>query len=56
MLKDMRHALDEARSTGADFSLAERAEELYAAAAAAGHSDDDFAAVAEAVRALTPRR
>lgn len=50
MLKDVRHALTEAKALGADFSLAERAEVLYAAAAEAGHSDDDFAAVAEAVR------
>ena len=53
MLKDVRHALDEANG---DFSLAQRAEELYAAADEAGHSDDDFAAVAEAVRSLTQRR
>lgn len=56
MLKDVRHALSEANELGTGFSLAERAEELYAAADAEGHSDDDFAAVAEAVRSLTQRR
>jgi 3-hydroxyisobutyrate dehydrogenase-like beta-hydroxyacid dehydrogenase len=56
MLKDVRHALEEARALGIGFSLAERAEELYASADAAGHSDEDFAAVAEAVRSLTQRR
>jgi 3-hydroxyisobutyrate dehydrogenase-like beta-hydroxyacid dehydrogenase len=50
MLKDVRHCLEEARALGEDFSLATRAEELYAAADASGHSDDDFAAVAEAAR------
>jgi 3-hydroxyisobutyrate dehydrogenase len=56
MLKDVRHALNESKELGVGFSLAERAEALYAAAADAGHSDDDFAAVAEAVRSLTQRR
>jgi 3-hydroxyisobutyrate dehydrogenase-like beta-hydroxyacid dehydrogenase len=55
MLKDVRHCLEETRALGEDFSLAERAEQLYEAADAAGHSDDDFAAVAEAVRSVTRR-
>ena len=51
MLKDVRHCLDEAKALGEDFDLAADAEALYAAAAESGHADDDFAAVAEAVRA-----
>jgi 3-hydroxyisobutyrate dehydrogenase-like beta-hydroxyacid dehydrogenase len=47
MLKDVRHTLSE--SNGA-FDLAEAAERLYAEADEAGHGDDDFAAVVEAVR------
>ena len=51
MLKDVRHCLAEAEALGEDFDLAAGAEALYAAADAAGHGDEDFAAVAEAVRA-----
>lgn len=51
MLKDVRHCLDEARALGQEFDLAAAAQALYAAAAESGHADDDFAAVAEAVRA-----
>jgi 2-hydroxy-3-oxopropionate reductase len=47
MLKDVRHTLGE---SGGLFDLAETAERLYAEADAAGHGDDDFAAVIEAVR------
>jgi 3-hydroxyisobutyrate dehydrogenase-like beta-hydroxyacid dehydrogenase len=50
MLKDIRHCLAEARALGEDFELAADAEALYAAAAEAGYGEDDFAAVAEAVR------
>jgi 3-hydroxyisobutyrate dehydrogenase-like beta-hydroxyacid dehydrogenase len=50
MLKDVRHCLDEARGLGDEFSLAADAEALYAAADRAGRGDEDFAAVAEAVR------
>src|SRR4051794_3125667 len=50
MLKDVRHALREAEALGEDFDLAANAEVLYAAADAAGYGDQDFAAVAEAVR------
>jgi 3-hydroxyisobutyrate dehydrogenase-like beta-hydroxyacid dehydrogenase len=51
MLKDVRHALAEAEATGEQFDLAADAEALYTAAEAMGLGDEDFAAVAEAVRA-----
>jgi 3-hydroxyisobutyrate dehydrogenase-like beta-hydroxyacid dehydrogenase len=51
MLKDVRHCLAEAGELGEGFELAEVAERLYATADDAGHGDDDFAAVAEVVRA-----
>lgn len=51
MLKDVRHCLTEAEALGEQFDLAADAEALYAAADAAGLGDQDFAAVAEAVRA-----
>ena len=50
MLKDVRHCLREASELGEQFALAADAEALYAAAAAAGLGEQDFAAVAEAVR------
>jgi 3-hydroxyisobutyrate dehydrogenase len=50
MLKDVRHCLSEAEAVGERFALAADAESLYAAAAAAGLGEQDFAAVAEAVR------
>jgi 3-hydroxyisobutyrate dehydrogenase-like beta-hydroxyacid dehydrogenase len=53
MLKDVRHALREAEALGEDFDLAANAEALYAAADAAGYGEQDFAAVAEAVRQRT---
>jgi 2-hydroxy-3-oxopropionate reductase len=53
MLKDVRHALREAETLGEDFDLAANAEALYAAADAAGYGEQDFAAVAEAVRQRT---
>jgi 3-hydroxyisobutyrate dehydrogenase-like beta-hydroxyacid dehydrogenase len=53
MLKDVRHCLAEADALGEQFELAADAERLYAAAAEAGHGNDDFAAVAEAVRQRT---
>jgi 3-hydroxyisobutyrate dehydrogenase-like beta-hydroxyacid dehydrogenase len=56
MLKDVRHCLAEAEALGEEFGLASDAEELYAAADAAGLGDEDFAAVAEAVRARTGAR
>jgi 3-hydroxyisobutyrate dehydrogenase len=51
MLKDVRHALAEAETAGEQFDLAADAEALYTAAEAMGLGDEDFAAVAEAVRA-----
>jgi 3-hydroxyisobutyrate dehydrogenase-like beta-hydroxyacid dehydrogenase len=45
MLKDVRHCLSEAEALGIDLTLAKAAEKLYAAAAEAGHGDEDFAAV-----------
>jgi 3-hydroxyisobutyrate dehydrogenase-like beta-hydroxyacid dehydrogenase len=48
MLKDLRHCLAEARALGIDLRLAEVAERLYAAAAADGHAEHDFAAVVTA--------
>ena len=53
MLKDVRHALAEAKALGQDFDLAADAEALYASADAAGYGEQDFAAVAEAVRNRT---
>jgi 3-hydroxyisobutyrate dehydrogenase-like beta-hydroxyacid dehydrogenase len=53
MLKDVRHALAEAEAIGENFDLAADAEALYAAAAEAGFGEQDFAAVAEAVRKRT---
>ena len=50
MLKDVRHCLREAEALGERFQLAADAEALYAAADAAGRGEEDFAAVAEAVR------
>ena len=52
-LKDLRHCLREAEDVGENFDLAANAEVLYAAAAAAGYGEQDFAAVAEAVRQRT---
>ncbi len=49
MLKDVRHCLAEAEALGVDMRVAGAAEGLYAEADAAGHYDDDFAAVAEQV-------
>jgi 3-hydroxyisobutyrate dehydrogenase len=53
MLKDVRHCLREAEALGEEFDLAADAERLYAAAADAGFAEQDFAAVAEAVRQRT---
>ena len=50
MLKDVRHCIAEARALGFDLPLARAAEALYAAAASAGHGQDDFAAVVTAVK------
>ena len=53
MLKDIRHCITEAEALGENFDLAANAEVLYAAAAADGYGEQDFAAVAEAVRKRT---
>ena len=47
MLKDVRHCLAEARALGIELRLAEVAERMYAEAAAEGHGELDFAAVAK---------
>jgi 3-hydroxyisobutyrate dehydrogenase-like beta-hydroxyacid dehydrogenase len=56
MLKDVRLCLEEGQVEGAPFSFAGLARELYTAAAARGHGDDDFAAVVEAVEGLAGTR
>jgi 3-hydroxyisobutyrate dehydrogenase-like beta-hydroxyacid dehydrogenase len=45
MLKDIRHALAEARDLGFDPPLAELVERLYASAVEDGHGGEDFAAI-----------
>jgi 3-hydroxyisobutyrate dehydrogenase-like beta-hydroxyacid dehydrogenase len=49
MLKDVRHTIEEARALGIELRSGELAEGLYAAAADAGHGEQDFAAVYTAV-------
>jgi 3-hydroxyisobutyrate dehydrogenase-like beta-hydroxyacid dehydrogenase len=49
MLKDVRHAIDEARALGVELRLGGLAESMYARAADEGHAGQDFAAVYEAV-------
>jgi 3-hydroxyisobutyrate dehydrogenase-like beta-hydroxyacid dehydrogenase len=56
MLKDVRHFLSEAGELGVDTPVAERAEDLYAAADAMGLGGRDFAAVIEVARAPRPPR
>lgn len=56
MLKDVRHALDEARALGIELQLPALAEGLYAKAAEAGLGEQDFAAVYEAVNGEAPLR
>jgi 3-hydroxyisobutyrate dehydrogenase-like beta-hydroxyacid dehydrogenase len=45
MLKDIRHALSEARDLGLDPPVAELVEHLYADAVEDGHGSEDFAAI-----------
>src|SRR5215203_6126820 len=52
MLKDVRHALDEARAAGAVFPLAALAAELYAVGIGRGLGDEDFAAVVRVAEAI----
>jgi 3-hydroxyisobutyrate dehydrogenase-like beta-hydroxyacid dehydrogenase len=47
MLKDVRLALEQAGAAGVPFDLAQRAEELLAAAAAMSHGQDDFSSLIE---------
>ena len=49
MLKDVRHALAEARSLGIDLQFGALAETVYAEAAENGHGEQDFAAVYTAI-------
>jgi 3-hydroxyisobutyrate dehydrogenase-like beta-hydroxyacid dehydrogenase len=49
MLKDVRHCLEEAKALGVELRLGSIVEPLFAQAAAAGHGEEDFAAV---IRAL----
>ncbi len=49
MLKDIRHALAEAKALGVQLQLGALAERLYAKAADEGHGEEDFAAVLRAV-------
>jgi 3-hydroxyisobutyrate dehydrogenase len=49
MLKDVGHCLAEARALGVEMCVAATAEEAYAEAAAAGHGQQDFAAVIEPI-------
>jgi 3-hydroxyisobutyrate dehydrogenase-like beta-hydroxyacid dehydrogenase len=49
MLKDVRHTIEEARALGIELRAGALAEGRYAAAAEAGHGEEDFAAVYSAV-------
>jgi 3-hydroxyisobutyrate dehydrogenase-like beta-hydroxyacid dehydrogenase len=49
MLKDLRHALDEARALGIELRLPSLAEGLYERASETGHGNQDFGAVYTAV-------
>jgi 3-hydroxyisobutyrate dehydrogenase-like beta-hydroxyacid dehydrogenase len=49
MLKDIRHAIAEAKALGVELRLGALAETLYAKAAEEGHGEEDFAAVLRAV-------
>ena len=56
MLKDVRLCLEEGQAIGAPFPAAGATRELYTAAEARGHGEDDFAAVLEAVEGLAGTR
>jgi 3-hydroxyisobutyrate dehydrogenase len=56
MLKDVRLCLEEGQAIGAPFPAAGATRELYTAAEARGHGEDDFAAVLEAVEGLANTR
>jgi len=55
-MKDLHLIQDAASTAGAAVPLTDAAERLYAAAAAAGHGDEDLAVVLTALAALPPRR
>jgi len=54
-MKDLHLIQDAARAAGAAAPLTDTAERLYAAAAAAGHGEEDLAVVLTALAALGPR-
>ncbi len=54
--KDLHLIQAAACEAGAPVPLTDVAERLYAAAAAAGHGDEDLAVVLTALAALAPRR
>jgi 3-hydroxyisobutyrate dehydrogenase len=56
MLKDLRLCLDEAESVGQRMAFAEQTAELLAEADAAGHGEEDFAALLEALEARSGTR
>ena len=45
MLKDIRYTVEEARALGVELQMGALAERLYSQAAAAGHGEEDFAAI-----------
>jgi len=49
MLKDLRLAMEAAQTVGAQVPMGERAEQLYAAFADAGHGGADFSAIIKAL-------
>jgi len=56
MLKDVRLCLEEAQTAGVPFPAAGHARDLLTATAGRGHSEDDYAAIIEAVEGLADRR
>jgi 3-hydroxyisobutyrate dehydrogenase len=54
MLKDLRHMVAEARELGVELRLGGLAERIYAEAVAAGHGQQDFAAVVTAAESHVP--
>jgi 3-hydroxyisobutyrate dehydrogenase-like beta-hydroxyacid dehydrogenase len=56
MLKDIQLCLDAAAQAGIRFEFAQRTAEILSEAAAAGHGDDDFAALIEPLERQTGTR
>jgi 3-hydroxyisobutyrate dehydrogenase-like beta-hydroxyacid dehydrogenase len=56
MLKDVRLCLEEAQAAGIPFPSAAHARDLLTATFGRGHSEDDYAAIIEAVEGLAGRR